>query len=704
MLRLLTWIICDGSVLNEKKYSENSNKCRIQFKLSKQRKIERLENILQDNKIKYSKKESKKCGINKLQPYIIRFYGEKAREIYKIIGEEKIFPKNFQYLNKDDLDVIIKELKFTDGCQQNNRLLWSSTSKENLDIIQTAAILHGYECKIKEINKHGMNKKNIYLLTLYLKKQFGGIKTEVTIKNLKPQRVCCFNMPKGTLITRTNGIVTITGNCWLKYYSLDEIENIKSHEFKQHTMPQIYDMNLSDLRNFYRKLGQLAYFTFDNQRYIVSHGGIPYIPSEDGGLISIATEQLIKGVGDYKDNIDEIYANNENECKQIHAHRNVFELDNVNELSYNLEGRVEFGGELKILQLTKNSKPQMIKIKNNTYKIHEEDKQEEIKEIQNQVPIIEALRLDTKNIQEKDLGNNIHSFNFTRDAFYNKNWNQYTCKARGLFLDVETQNVVARGYEKFFNINEVKETELEHLLIKFKNKPITLYKKENGFLGIMSWVNGGLFIASKSTNEGNFARWFRKLYEKSSINKDVLEKYLQSNNVTLLFEVIDVEHDPHIIKYPESKLVLLDIVKNQLEFERLPYEKLVELAKVFNCECKSIYKIFDNVRDFHRWYLANTNEDDMSKEDIEGVVVECGDIMTKLKFPYYNFWKQMRGVKEKVRKKRNVELASLWNATSNYFYHWLKAQPKEELDKDIIYLREKYFSEKQTKEDNGYEY
>ncbi len=491
---------------------------------------------------------------------------------------------------------------------------------------------------------------------------------------------------------------------WLYYYAIDEIENIHSNEFKKYTIPQIYNMNMSDLRNFYRKLGQLAYFTFDNQKYIVSHGGIPYIPSEDGGLISIATEQLIKGVGNYKDNIDEIYANNENVCKQIHAHRNTFEIDNVEELSYNLEGKVEFGGELKVLQISKNSKPQMIKIKNNVYKIRNEKEPEEIQNFQNQIPILEALRLDTKTIQEKDLGNNIHSFNFTRDAFFNKTWNQYTCKARGLFIDVEKEQVVARGYEKFFNVNEQKSTELEHLLVKFKNKPITLYKKENGFLGIMSWVNGEIFIASKSTNQGDFAGWFRELYENSNIDKIKLEKYLKENNVSMLFEVIDVELDPHIIKYPSSKIVLLDVVKNQLEFERLPYDKLVELAKSFNCECKSIYATFDNIKDFHRWYLANTNQDDMSKEDIEGVVIECEDIMTKLKFPYYNFWKQMRAVKEKVKKRHNVKLSSLWNATSNYFYHWLKTQPEEELDKDIIYLREKYFREQQTKEENRYEY
>lgn len=436
----------------------------------------------------------------------------------------------------------------------------------------------------------------------------------------------------------------------------------------------------------------MAYFTYDNKTYFVCHGGIPYIPKEDGGLVSIAIEQLIKGVGTYNDNIDEVFAKNEKDSNviQVHGHRNIFEIDDIDKKSYNLEGKIEFGGHLKVLQLCKGQEPQMIKIKNNVFAKPDLEEKEVVYVSIPEIPMLDQLRMNTRMIREQDLGDNISSFNFTRDTFYEKNWNAMTCKARGLFINTETKQIVARGYEKFFNINETRATELEHLLVKFKDKPITLYKKENGFLGIMSWVNDKLFMASKSTDKSEFAGYFRKIYEESDINKEAIEKYLQENNVSILFEVIDIENDPHIIKYDKSKIVMLDIVKNEWEFERLPYEELQKLASAFNCECKSVYEKFDNVRDFHRWYLDNTNEDDMSKFDIEGVVIECGDIMTKLKFPYYNFWKMMRGVKEQVRKQRNIKLASLYNATANYFYFWLKGLPEEELEKDIIYLREKY--------------
>lgn len=488
-------------------------------------------------------------------------------------------------------------------------------------------------------------------------------------------------------LSKNKNVLMLEGNHekWLKYYSFDEMENIKSSTFIRKTIPEIIDIDKSEIRNFYRRLGQIAYFEFDNRKYIVSHGGIGYMPEQ---LMLVATEQFIDGVGDYSIDIDQIFTENatDNSLFQIHAHRNSFEIDNAG-LSYNLEGKIEFGGHLKVLQLTKGNAPEMIKIKNNIFKL-EAEVVEEPKVIK-EIPQLEQLRL-SQDIKETKLENDISSFNFTRKAFFNKRWNELTCKARGLFVNTKTGEVVARGYEKFFNVNERRETGIEHLMSKFKDKKITMYNKENGFLGIMSMVNDELFIATKSTNTGTYADYFRNIFEASDIDKEKLTEYLRENNVSLTFEVIDVVNDPHIIEYYKSKLVLLDIIHNEYEFKKEPYEKVKELAKIINCECKTIYKEFDNVREFHKWYLENTDEDDLSKWNIEGVVIECDGIMTKLKFPYYNFWKSMRGLKDKVKGKNTIRLGSLHNAEANYFYAWLKQQDEQTLEKDIITLRKMF--------------
>ena len=414
---------------------------------------------------------------------------------------------------------------------------------------------------------------------------------------------------------------------------------------------------------FYRKIGQIAYFEYDNKKYLITHGGISYLPNE---LQLVSTDQFIHGVGDYSINVDELWAQNESEIIQVHGHRNTFEIDDVDKKSFNLEGKVEFGGHLKVLQLEHNQEPNMVKIKNNTFGVLEEINEfgECRAKINSNFSILDQLK-NSKDIRENKLSNNISSFNFTREAFYHKNWNELTCKARGLFIDTEKEKVVARGYEKFFNINEVRETKFEHLLVKFKDKHITCYKKENGFLGLLSLVNDELFFASKSTNEGDYVKYFKDIFEKSNINKQVLKDFLRERDVTLLFEVIDIDNDPHIIEYDKSKIVLLDIVNNDYEFFKQSYEEVVRVSKLIGCECKTIYKEFDDIRDFHRWYIESTDENDMSKDDIEGVVIECDGFMTKLKFPYYNFWKFMRRLIDIVKNNRKIEFASLYNAESN---------------------------------------
>ena len=118
---------------------------------------------------------------------------------------------------------------------------------------------------------------------------------------------------------------------------------------------------------------------------------------------------------------------------------------------------------------------------------------------------------NNKFVQEKQLGNGISSFNFTRDAFMKGNWNRQTILARGLFIDTENNQIIARSYEKFFRINEVHETELANLKQKLVF-PVTAYVKENGFLAIVSYdyKNDDLFIASKSTNKGDYVDYINK--------------------------------------------------------------------------------------------------------------------------------------------------------------------------------------------------
>lgn len=485
---------------------------------------------------------------------------------------------------------------------------------------------------------------------------------------------------------------------WIRMFAFGDIDNIRSKEFRNKTIYELKDIPHKDISNFVRKLGQMAYFVFDGTIYFVTHGGVPYIPNN---MQLVATDQFIHGVGTYVFDIDKQFSNyskilaemfkEDKPPVQVHGHRNTFgiKMDEY-PYSYNLEGRIEFGGDLRVLTLEHGKAPECHYIKNNVYNTEEiEYIDKPLVTIDN---VVEYLRKH-KYIKETNLGNNISAFNFTRDAFYDKHWDDATVTARGLFIDTNTGNVVARAYNKFFNINERQETKM----ISVRNKleahgSAVAYKKYNGYLGILSFYNDELHFHSKSTDQGDFARWFKNIFidSISTIQLMQIKNYLEQNNVSMVFEVIDPINDPHIIKNDKQEVVLLDIIDNTLEYNKMDYEDLCGKANTFGLRVKEIIAEFKDFRSLMQFWLDHTAEDNMNDTDIEGVVIEIGDFMTKMKFTYYNFWKMCRGLVDQVRNQHEVKLGSLYNDTSNYFYKWLQEQPSEVLEKDIITLRDMF--------------
>lgn len=467
-----------------------------------------------------------------------------------------------------------------------------------------------------------------------------------------------------------------------------------SNTFKYKTLPFIKD--LPHLSDFVRSLGQIAYFSFNGKKYLVSHAGISFMPEY---LCSVSTEIFVKGVGDYQDDIDNVWKSNSIKMRsltdlsegpeiiQIHGHRNITGGDE-NEFSYNLEGNIEYGGYLKALKINKFGRT-ILKYKNEDY-VPKKDGDDAL----TGDDIFTQLQ-KSEDINEKDLGNNIHSFNFSRKVFYNRSWNELNTHARGLFVDIEKRKIVARSYEKFWNIEERESSSIFSLMKTFKGQKIKAYKKENGYLGLVSLVNGELHFFTKSTDTGDYADWFKNIWKNLPIDEDYIKKHL--GDCTMIFEVIDTVNDPHIIKYKQNDIILLDIIENNWKFTKKLYNELVDFASNANFTVKKLYNEFADEQAFLKWYKAECDGHNLSQTDLEGVVIEAGDetspFMVKVKFGYYKMWKSLRSLADKVRRGHKVDLASLWSPTHNYFYDWLKRQDKEILEHDIITLRKEFEKE-----------
>lgn len=489
-------------------------------------------------------------------------------------------------------------------------------------------------------------------------------------------------------------VVLLEGNHerWLYCWSHDK--KTPSKEFELRTSRQLDDSGLDkkEVRRLYQRLNQCSYFSFRGAMYFVCHGGIAGMQQgQQLGLITIPTFQMIHGVGGYNDLPDVVESWNKTGMVQIAGHRNI---QNYNILtprsSYvNLEGRVEFGGCLCAIEIDSDGNLIPHSVKNNKFYKPEEQTITETK-ADSVYLLVKDLRRE-RNVNEKKFGC-LSAFNFTSEAFRRSSWNELTTVARGLFINTEDYTIVARGYEKFFRIDELARvyhyphSNLDYLKDKLKF-PVNVYLKENGYLGILGYDGGknDLLFCTKGNISGDYADHFKQLFQKLICETDSprwndIKDFLKVNNCTMLFEVIDQQFDPHIIEYDTPHLVLLDAVYNEIAFRKIPYnawigDDLIGVSKQFGMQHKKYVAQLKDWQEFYDFYTkASAPGYQYDGQYVEGFVFEdSARFMTKLKTDYYSFWKHMRSVADSVRRYGSIKsTGQLTDAQSNLFYGFLR--------------------------------
>lgn len=401
------------------------------------------------------------------------------------------------------------------------------------------------------------------------------------------------------------------------YYGLD---SVRSKEFRDKTYNQIKDISKDKIKLFLSKLKTHFYVNIGVKQFFINHAGTTFFCCD----LFDSANNLIKGVGEYKD-IDDVattYMKNNSIVTQICGHRKASSIK-LGKTFYALNSEVEKDEPLNVLSFSQYDNDIKVEQFNTpTAKINADE------------DIIEQLN-NSDLIKKKYLDNGIVSYNFTRDAFYKQKWNELTCKARGLFVDSEIGKIVARSYDKFFNEDQLTEEQLH----KFE-PPFDVSYKENGYLGLLSYnpKTDDFFIATKSVDYGDYKDWFKQILEDKNYLTNELKQYLKDNNVTFVFEVIDPEHDSHIIEYDEKQVCLLDIIRNEFEFKPYSYDELCKVTSKFVINRKYMYYIECDYDINH--VLRKLKDNDYK---IEGYVIrDKNNKMVKVKLPYYKFWKKIR--------------------------------------------------------------
>ena len=305
--------------------------------------------------------------------------------------------------------------------------------------------------------------------------------------------------------------------------------------------------------------------------------------------------------------------------------------------------------------------------------------------------LLERLHNSRGSIQEKAYGN-ISAFNFTRDVFNKGDWNSLTTKARGLFLDNQTGEIVARGFEKFFGYRE-RQFNSDEFLRESLAYPVVAYRKYNGFLGILGYNADGLLFCSKSTVGGDYADIFKRIFFKHGHDVDGLLAYMRERHVGLVFEVIDPVNDPHIVEYPDERIVLLDAISLEEEFRDIPFEELDRIAHQFNFMVKQIVRVFEDWESL-QGFLKEVDGDGTT-EDEGCVVVDAKGYQFKLKGAWYRKWKMLRSFKDKIARGHLVDIAGISDPESIAFIGWAKRKGAEYCERNSIIQMRKEFAKEQ---------
>lgn len=224
--------------------------------------------------------------------------------------------------------------------------------------------------------------------------------------------------------------------------------------------------------------------------------------------------------------------------------------------------------------------------------------------------------------------------------------------ARGLFTTKTSRNtpeIVVRGYDKFFNVNEVNETKWP-MISKNTRGPYELTLKENGCIIFVAGLEDDtLLVCSKHSTgdrsdvELSHARAGEIRIEKQLAavgkTKEDLARELRSRNITAVAELCDDSFEEHILAYENEKagLYLHGINLNLPEFATYPSNLVQEFASQWGFIKTDLLVMedIDQVKTFLE-DVAKTGAYD--GRDVEGFVIRCKMSPNPTQLPFQDWF------------------------------------------------------------------
>lgn len=157
-------------------------------------------------------------------------------------------------------------------------------------------------------------------------------------------------------------------------------------------------------------------------------------------------------------------------------------------------------------------------------------------------------------------------------------WDNVTQKCRGIIVNVHTDEIVARPFEKFFNLETT-------MIVDDMKEPTVVQEKMDGFLCTMYEWAGNQYVASKGSFHSPHAKWATATYLKT-LGKEAI----WPDGYTPVFEGI-TRNLRIVVDYEQrEELVLLALI-NKETGEELPAAVVKDYATVNGFSVPKVYSL-----------------------------------------------------------------------------------------------------------------
>ena len=214
------------------------------------------------------------------------------------------------------------------------------------------------------------------------------------------------------------------------------------------------------------------------------------------------------------------------------------------------------------------------------------------------------------------------------DEFWDRFDNFYR-ECRSIVINVVSDEIAILPFNKFFNINELDETNIDVVKERMLNaKSIEITDKLDGSMQCGRFYNNKIIMSGSKSLSVNDSWRLADGYKMLTKNENYVQMLAENSDLTFIFEYLSYE-DSHVVIYSEDDYGLHLIgVRNTITGELYSYQVMLDYAKKYNVKTTTLFvdKTLDEIME---------SLDDYKSNEKEGFVLNIDNFMVKIKYNDY---------------------------------------------------------------------